>query len=101
MAEWFDEETDEPLIADHRNFYKVELWTKDEQRIERMVFADSSLDKARAYRRFRPEAPTGAADDQAANSTCFNGGQSGRSGDSARDKTRLPAVLDPFRRFKF
>ena len=48
MAKWSDEETDEPLIADHRNFYKVELWTRDEQRIERMLFAGSSLDKARA-----------------------------------------------------
>ena len=24
MSNWSDEETDEPLIADHRNFYKVE-----------------------------------------------------------------------------
>ena len=48
MAKWSDEETDEPLIADHRNFYKVELWTRDEQRIERMLFAGSTLDKARA-----------------------------------------------------
>ena len=36
VAKWSDEETDEPLIADHRNFYKVEKWTKDEQRIERI-----------------------------------------------------------------
>ena len=48
MAKWSDVETDEPLIADHRNFCKVELWTKDEQWIERMLFAGSSLDKARA-----------------------------------------------------
>jgi hypothetical protein len=60
VAKWSDEETDEPLIADHRNFYKVELWTKDEQRIERMLFAGSSLDKARAifadFVRKRPRA---------------------------------------------
>ena len=24
-----DEETDDPLVADVRNFYKVEKWTKD------------------------------------------------------------------------
>ena len=48
VAKWSNEETDEPLIADHRNFYKVDLWTKDGQRIERMLFAGSSLDKARA-----------------------------------------------------
>jgi len=37
VAKWSDEETDNPLLADHQNFYKVELWTKDEQRIERML----------------------------------------------------------------
>ena len=42
------EETDNPPYADRRNFYNVELWTKDEQRIERPLFAGSSLDKARA-----------------------------------------------------
>jgi hypothetical protein len=42
-----DEETDEPLIADHRNFYKVEKWTKDGARVERMLYAGSNLDKAR------------------------------------------------------
>ncbi len=26
MSDWSDEETDEPLLADHRNFYKVEKW---------------------------------------------------------------------------
>jgi hypothetical protein len=41
------EETDNPPYADHWNF-KVELWTKGEQRIERLLFAGSSLDKARA-----------------------------------------------------
>jgi hypothetical protein len=25
----FDEETDDPLVADRRNFFKVELWTRD------------------------------------------------------------------------
>ena len=60
VAKWSNEETDEPLIADHRNFYKVDLWTKDGQRIERMLFAGSSLDKARAifadFARKRPRA---------------------------------------------
>jgi len=28
MSNWSDEETDEPLIADHRNFYKVEKWSR-------------------------------------------------------------------------
>jgi hypothetical protein len=34
MSNWSDEETDEPLIADHRNFYKVEKWSRDGQRHE-------------------------------------------------------------------
>jgi len=24
MSDWSDDETDEPLLADHRNYYKVE-----------------------------------------------------------------------------
>ena len=27
----FQEETDDPLVADRRNFFKVELWTRDGQ----------------------------------------------------------------------
>jgi hypothetical protein len=38
----------DPLIADDRNFYKVEKWTKDGQRIEYMLYdwqpKDGSLD---------------------------------------------------------
>ena len=42
-----DEETTEPLIANDRNYYKVEKWTKDGARVERMLYAGSNLDKAR------------------------------------------------------
>ena len=48
MNDWSDGETSEPLIADHSNFYKVERWSKDEQRIERMLWAGNSIEKARA-----------------------------------------------------
>ena len=41
------EETNDPLIADHRNFYKVEKWTKDGSKVDRLLFAGSDLDKAR------------------------------------------------------
>jgi hypothetical protein len=41
------EETNDPVIADHRNFYKVEKWTKDGSRVDHMLYAGSSLDKAR------------------------------------------------------
>jgi hypothetical protein len=42
-----DEETTEPLIANDRNYYKVEKWTKDGTKVERMLYAGSNLDKAR------------------------------------------------------
>jgi hypothetical protein len=42
-----DEETSKPLLADHRNYYKVEKWTKG-GRVEHMLYAGSNLDKARA-----------------------------------------------------
>ena len=40
-------ETSDPLIADHRNFYKVEKWTKDGSTVDHLLYAGSSLDKAR------------------------------------------------------
>jgi hypothetical protein len=56
----FHEETDDPLLADRRNFFKVELWTRDGLRIERLLLAGDSLDKARAefaaFGRKRPRA---------------------------------------------
>ena len=59
-ADDVSEETDDPLYADDRNFYKVELWTKDEQRVLRMLYAGNNLDKARTilanYIRIRPRA---------------------------------------------
>jgi len=48
MPSPFDEETDDPIRADERNFFKVELWTPDEMHIERMLFAGNKLDRARA-----------------------------------------------------
>jgi hypothetical protein len=36
-----------PLRADDRNFYKLEKWTKDGTKIERMLYAGNNLDKAR------------------------------------------------------
>jgi hypothetical protein len=46
-GDWSDEETDEPLIADHRNFYKVEKWTKDGSKVDRMLYAGNNLEKAK------------------------------------------------------
>jgi hypothetical protein len=41
------EETNDPLIADHRNFYKVEKWTKDGSKVDHLLHVGSNLDKAR------------------------------------------------------
>jgi hypothetical protein len=46
VNDWSDEEPTEPLVADHRNFYKVEKWTKA-GRVQRMLCARNNLDKAR------------------------------------------------------
>ena len=45
--DWSHEETDNPLYADDRNFYKVEKWTKDGSKVDRLVYAGNDLDKAR------------------------------------------------------
>jgi hypothetical protein len=34
MSDWSDEETDDPVYADRRNFYKVEKWSRDWLRVE-------------------------------------------------------------------
>jgi hypothetical protein len=47
MSKQSDEETNEPLIADDRNYYKVEKWTKDGSKVDHMLYAGSNLDKAR------------------------------------------------------
>jgi hypothetical protein len=41
------EETDNPLLADEYNFYKVEKWTKDGTKVDRMLYAGSNLGKAK------------------------------------------------------
>jgi hypothetical protein len=40
------EETDEPLLADHRNYFKVEKWTKDGSKVDRLLYAGNSLLRA-------------------------------------------------------
>ena len=47
MSDWSDEQTDDPLYADLRNFYKVEAWSRDGMRIDALLYAGNSLDKAR------------------------------------------------------
>jgi hypothetical protein len=47
MSDWSDEETNEPLVADVCNFHRVEKWTKDGAKVDRMLYAGNNLDKAR------------------------------------------------------
>jgi hypothetical protein len=47
MSNPSDEETDNPLLADDRDYYKVEKWTKDGSKVDRMLYAGSNLDRAR------------------------------------------------------
>jgi hypothetical protein len=47
MSDWSEEETDDPVYADRRNFYKVEKWSRDWLRVELMLYAGNDLDKAR------------------------------------------------------
>jgi hypothetical protein len=47
MSNWSNDETDDPLQADERNFYKVEKWTMDGTKIDWMHYAGDNLDKAR------------------------------------------------------
>ena len=45
--DWSEEETDNPAYADDRNFYKVEKWTKDGTKVDRLLYAGNNLEKAR------------------------------------------------------
>jgi hypothetical protein len=44
----FHEETTDPLVADARNFYKVEKWTKDGTKVDSLLYAGNSLGRARS-----------------------------------------------------
>jgi hypothetical protein len=45
--DWSEEETNDSLVADGRNFYKVEKWTRDGTKVDSLLYAGNSLDKAR------------------------------------------------------
>ena len=42
------EETSDPLVADARNFYKVEKWTRDGTKVDSLLYAGNSLGRARS-----------------------------------------------------
>lgn len=45
--DWTHEQTDNSDFADKRNFYKVEKWTKDGSKVDRLLYAGNDLYKAR------------------------------------------------------
>ena len=47
MSDWSDEETNDPLVADVNNFYKVEKWMRDGTKVDSLLYAGNNLDKAR------------------------------------------------------
>jgi hypothetical protein len=44
----FHEQTDSPIYADDRNFYKVEKWTRDGTKVDSLLYAGNSLGRARS-----------------------------------------------------
>jgi hypothetical protein len=42
------EETTDPLVADARDFYKVEKWTRDGTKVDSLLYAGNSLGRARS-----------------------------------------------------
>jgi hypothetical protein len=43
MSNWSDEETDNPLLADDLNYYKVEKWTWDGMKVDSLLYAGNNL----------------------------------------------------------
>jgi hypothetical protein len=41
-------QTDRPSVADLHAYFKVELWTKDGCKIQRMLWAGNGIEKARS-----------------------------------------------------
>jgi hypothetical protein len=44
-----DEETNDPLVADVRNFYKVEKWTRDGMKVDSLLYAAIILARRARY----------------------------------------------------
>jgi len=44
---WSEEETDNPVYADTRAFFKVEEWTADDLHVARLIYAGNRLERAR------------------------------------------------------
>jgi hypothetical protein len=44
---WMAEETDNPLYADDRDFFKVEKWLKDGSKVDACLYAGNNLASAK------------------------------------------------------
>ena len=47
ISDLSDEETDNPVYADERDFYKVEKWSMDGLRVDSLLYAGNNLGNAR------------------------------------------------------
>jgi hypothetical protein len=57
MSDWSDEETNDPLVADVRNFYKVEKWTRDGTKVDRLPMPATVLTRRARYFREGHQTP--------------------------------------------
>jgi hypothetical protein len=88
MTNWSDEETDNPLLADDRNYYKVEKRTKDGSKVDRMLYAGKPRKGEKHFRGGREAPATDQADNSATESGCSNSGRSSRSSCAAASPSR-------------
>src|SRR5215813_8246224 len=70
MNDQLDEETDDRLVADVRNFYKVEKWTRDGMRVDSLLHAGNNLSKAQEVFANAIKAPAEDQDNDQAANTC-------------------------------
>ena len=54
MSDWPDEQTDDPLCGDDRNFYKVEAWSRDGNRTDALLYTGNNLRKPQERSLLRP-----------------------------------------------
>jgi hypothetical protein len=53
VSDWSDEESDNPLLAHERDFSKVEKWTKEGAKVDRLLYAANNLERRTICRRPR------------------------------------------------
>jgi hypothetical protein len=79
-----DEETDDPLVADVRNFYKVEKWTNDGAKVDRLVHAGTMSTSTRCFRQGHQTPAADQADNPATDTGVAGVAAHGRIGNALR-----------------